>query len=109
MSLQRLAIGIAATALMAGWTFAFAQPSGAKKPLGKMTCDDFLAIDDTIKPKVVYWAAAYGKGGKPENAVLDIEGTEKIVPALIEECKKAPKVSFWQKVREALKTLAKKM
>jgi hypothetical protein len=30
----------------------------------------------------VYWAAAYGKGGKPEAAVIDVEGTEKVVLAV---------------------------
>ena len=78
-----------------------------KKPLGKMTCEDFLAMEDTIKPKVVYWAVAYAKGGKPEAAVIDVEGTEQITPALIEECKTVPKESFWQKVKAEVKKLKK--
>jgi hypothetical protein len=56
-------------------------------------------IEDSIKPKVVYWAVAYGKGGKPESAVIDVEATEKVIPVRIEECKKAPKESFWQKMQ----------
>ncbi len=106
---QRVAIAVAAAALMAGSTLAFAQSGAAKKPLGKMTCEDFLAVEDTFKPKVVYWAAAYGKGGKPEAAVLDVEGTEQVVPVIIEVCKKAPKESFWQKLKAEFKKLEKKM
>src|SRR5262245_58445125 len=98
MSMQRVAIGVIAAALLAGSTLAFAQSSGAKKPLGKMTCEDFIGVEDSLKPKMVYWAVAYGKGGKPQSAVLDVEATEKVIPVLIEECKKAPKESFCQKM-----------
>jgi acid stress chaperone HdeA len=108
MRMNRLVMGgVVAASLMAGATFTFAE-SGSK-PLGKMTCEDFLAMDDTMKPKVVYWAVAYGKGGKPEAAVLDVEGTEKITPVLIEDCKAAPKESFWKKVKGELKKLKGKM
>jgi len=99
--------GIAAAVLMAGAASTFAQTS--HKPLGKMTCEDFLAVDDTFKPKVVYWAVAYAKGGKPEAAVLDVEGTDKINAALIEDCKAKPKESFWQKVKAEVKKLKAKL
>jgi acid stress chaperone HdeA len=90
----------AAAAMMAVSTLAFAQ-TPPKKPLGKLTCEEFLAFDETFKPKVVYWAAAYGKGGKAEAAVLDVEGTEKAIPVIIEKCKAAPKDPFLSKVRES--------
>jgi acid stress chaperone HdeA len=70
----------------------------ANKPLGQWSCEDFLAVNDQIKPKVVYWATAYAKGGKPEAAVLDIDATETVTPAIIDSCTKAPKNSFWQTV-----------
>jgi acid stress chaperone HdeA len=62
----------------------------------------------SFKPKVVYLAAAYGKGGMPEAAVIDVEGTETVIPAIIEERKKAPKESFWQKVTAEFKKIEKK-
>ena len=40
-----------------------------------MTYEDVLLGEDSFKHKVLYWAAAYGKGGKPEAAVLDVKGT----------------------------------
>jgi acid stress chaperone HdeA len=106
---QRLVVSVVAVALVASLSGAFAQTSAAKKPLGKMTCDDFLGIEESFKPKVVYWAVAYGKGGKPESAGIDIEGTEKIIPAIIDVCKKAPKESFWQKLKAEIKKVEKKM
>jgi acid stress chaperone HdeA len=99
--------GFVAASLLAGATGAFGE--AAKKPLGKMTCEDFLAVEDTYKPKVVYYAVAYAKGGKPEAAVIDVEGTEKITPLLIEECKAKPKESFWKKVTAEVKKLKSKL
>jgi acid stress chaperone HdeA len=110
MRLPRIAIGVVAATLVAGSTSAMAaQSSAATKPLGKMTCEDFMALDDGFKPKMVYWAVAYGQGGKPESAGINVEGTEKIVTALGEACKKAPKESFWEKVKAEVKKLEKKM
>ena len=41
----------------------------------KLTCEEFLAVEESFKPKMVYWAAGYSKGGKPEAAMIDVEGT----------------------------------
>jgi acid stress chaperone HdeA len=104
MRIKRVVMGgIVAASLLAGATFTFAE--SGKKPLGKMTCEDFLVLDDTVKPKVVYWAVAYARGGKPQAAVLDIEGTDKITPLLIQECTAKPKDSFWKKVKAEVKKL----
>jgi acid stress chaperone HdeA len=93
-------IGTAAVvALIASSTLALAQTSVPKKPLGKLTCEEFLAYDETFKPKVVYWAVAYGKGGKAESAVLDVERTDKVIPVIIEKCKAAPRASFLKTVK----------
>ena len=106
---QRLVIGVVAATLVAGSTVAFGQAAGTKKPLAKMTCEDFIGIEETFKPKVVYWAVAYGQGGKPESAGINVEGTEKMIPVLIEACKKAPKESFWEKVKGEVKKIEKKL
>jgi HdeA/HdeB family protein len=73
------------------------------KPLGKLTCEDFIGIDDVIKPQYVIAAVAYTKGGVAEDAVIDVVDTETLVPFLIEECQKAPKESFWDKLKSKLK------
>jgi acid stress chaperone HdeA len=109
MDLQRVAIGFAAAILVTGSTGAFGQSTGAKKPLAKMTCEDFIGFEDSFKPKVVYWAVAYGQGGKPESAGVHVEGIEKMIPVLIDTCKKAPKESFWEKIKAEVKKLEKKL
>ena len=95
MYLQRIAIGVVAGCLVAGSTGALAaQSSAANKPLGKMTCEDYVALDESFKPKMVYWAVAYGQGGKPESAGINVEGTEKIIAALGEACKEGAEGIF---------------
>jgi acid stress chaperone HdeA len=79
--------------------------ASAKKPLAKMTCEDFVGLDESFQPQAVYWAVAYGSHGQPEAEVLDVEGVETVIPFVVEECKKAPKESFWQKVKAELKKL----
>jgi acid stress chaperone HdeA len=49
------------------------------------TCADFLSVEEQLKPKVVYWAAAYAKGGQPEAAVIDIKGIEEVTLQIIGE------------------------
>jgi acid stress chaperone HdeA len=73
--------------------------AGNKKPVTKWTCEEFLAVDDQFKPKVVYAATAYSKAGKPQDSVIDIDGTEKVIPMIIDDCQKAPQASFWQKLK----------
>ena len=110
MNLQKTAMAVVVATLVAGSTGAMAaQSSASSKPLGKMSCEDFIALDDSFKPKMVYWAVAYGQGGKPESAGINVEGTEKIIATLGEACKKAPKESFWEKVKAEVKKLEKKV
>ena len=70
-----------------------------KTPVTKWTCADFLAVEDQYKPKVVYAATAYSNMGKPEAAVIDIEGTERVTPMVVSECTKAPHMSFMDKLK----------
>jgi len=66
----------------------------------KMTCEEFLMLDDMVKPKVVYWAEGFNRKGKPVDAVVDIDATDKLVPVLVTECQKTPKATFWQKIKK---------
>lgn len=111
------AAGEASTSLEAGTpktaepaaTAPAAKVDSTKKTLAKVTCEDFLGFDEVIQPKYVIAAAAHAKGGKPKNIVIDVVETETLVPILIEECTKAPKESFFDKVKSELKKLTSKL
>ncbi|WP_295539532.1 HdeA/HdeB family chaperone [uncultured Pseudacidovorax sp.] len=64
-------------------------PVAAAKPaksITKTTCSDYLALDESVKPKFIYYAVGYNAHGKKE-AVFDEVATEKIKPQLDEFCK----------------------
>jgi hypothetical protein len=106
---QKLAVGPASGSTASAAPKSATHKAVAKKPLAKMTCEDFVGLDETFQPKAVYWAVAYGKGGQPEAEVVDVEGVETVVPFVVEECKKAPKESFWQKVKAEFKKMEQKL
>ncbi|MCX7108292.1 MAG: HdeA/HdeB family chaperone [Methylococcales bacterium] len=117
MNTKKLTIGITSVILLAASTLGFAtdtakvetskveapKADSSKKPLGKLTCEDFIAVEDIIKPQYVIAGNAYTKGGKAKNAVIEVIDTETLVPILVEECQKAPKESFWAKLKSKLK------
>ncbi|MCL4471633.1 MAG: HdeA family protein [Sulfuricella sp.] len=65
----------------------------------KMTCEEFVVLDDVVKPKVVYWAEGFNSKGKAVDAVADIDETDKVIPMLVTECQKTPKASLLKKLR----------
>lgn len=103
-TLTLLAMGVSVT--LAGAAVAATPDSSAKgiKP-AKLTCEEFLAVDDITRPQLVYWAEGVNSKGKPDDAVFDVERTNRLIPVLIEECKKAPQTSFWTKVKVDLKKI----
>jgi acid stress chaperone HdeA len=76
----------------------------SKKPVSGWTCEEFLAVEGDFQPKVIYWATAKNKTGKP-GSIVDIEGTEKVVPMVIDDCKKTPSDSFVTKLKNAWKSV----
>lgn len=98
-----------AVAPAAGSKPSAAHKSATHKPLAKLTCEDFVGLDERFQPKAIYWAAAYGKNGEPEGDILDVEGIETVVPVIVAECRKAPKESFWGRVKAEFKKIEKKL
>jgi len=72
----------------------------AKQKPTKMTCDEYVMLDNVVKPKVVYWAEGFNYQGEPVDAVVDFDATDSLVPVLVDECKATPKVSFWEKIKQ---------
>jgi hypothetical protein len=60
----------------------------------EMTCQDFVALADVEKPKIIYWAEGFNKNGKPIDSAVDVAETDKVVPVIVTECMKTPKESL---------------
>jgi acid stress chaperone HdeA len=91
-----------ASAKMTSKTEAATKTTKVVKP-ATMSCADFLAVDEVTRPDVVYWSEGVNSKGKPEEGVLDIDRTTRLVPVLVEDCQKEPKTPFWTKVKEDIK------
>ena len=81
-------LSVLALALGTGMSLAQAATPAApsSKSIVKTTCQDYLAMDETVKPKFIYYAVGHTKKGKPET-ILDISGTDTIQPELDQYCK----------------------
>jgi NAD-dependent SIR2 family protein deacetylase len=73
----------------------------AKHKPAEMSCEQFMALDDVIKPKVVYWNEGFMYKGKQVDPIVDIEETDQLIPVLITECQKNPKASLKEKIQES--------
>jgi acid stress chaperone HdeA len=73
-----------------------------QKPVSKWSCEEFLAVGEQFQPKVVYFASSRAAKNP---SMVDIEGTEKVVPMIIDDCQKAPKESFLKKLKNAWRSV----
>ena len=64
-----------------------ATPAAASgKSIVNITCKDYTAMDETVKPKFIYYALGHTRKGTPE-AILDVLGSDKYKPELDQYCK----------------------
>jgi len=75
------------------------------KTVEKITCKEFVALDDEFKPKAVSYALGYDRAKHPEAEVIDITGVDRIVPVIITSCKARPTETLLQRIRADLHKL----
>ncbi len=63
-----------------------------------MTCREFLSLDTIQRPNIVYWAEGVNNKGKPEDAIVDMASTERVIPIVEEKCRIDPMAQFWAKL-----------
>jgi hypothetical protein len=79
-----------------------AKPAKAIKPM-ELTCEEFLSFDEVTRPQIVYWSEGLNGKGKPETAMIDVDLTNRLVPVLVEDCRKEPQTSYWTKLKQEFK------
>ena len=100
MSVRHIGAGIAAFLITTAAGVSFGESAPARKPVPvvRMTCADFLAFEDAVKPEVVYWAAIHDRGGRRLIDTVDVDATDRAVVAVTTKCRMDPDRSFWQTV-----------
>ena len=74
MTVRRVAVASVAAVLMTGATLALAQSSAPKKPLAKLTCEEFLAVEESFKTD---YALTWPEGTAPYPGISEL--LEKLV------------------------------
>lgn len=75
------------------------------KQIDKVTCREFLALQERFQPQVVSYAFGYDKARKPDDGVLDVAGISRIVPVVQKSCRTAPQQTLIQRIRADLRKM----
>ena len=79
-------------------------PADAKsKKVDEITCEEFLALNESDQNKIAFWVDGY-QTAKGEAAVgtVAFDKFDQPVGALVEDCKKTPKETLRQKLKNHL-------
>lgn len=87
-----------AGALALSLTVGVSMAHAAKKPVTEMTCEEYLALDETERPNFIYYAAGYNAAGQG-SAVLDVNSIDTIQPELDAFCKDNAKEKLWDRFK----------
>lgn len=74
----------------------------ASSPPAKMTCKEFVEMEEVSRPKLVYWFDGFDRKGRMKESVDFVE-TDRLVPLLIEECTKNPNHLLATKIKTVKK------
>ena len=85
-------------------TFASARAEDQPKKLDikNLSCEDFLALPDDVRPMVVAWTHGFTRAGG-ENWVFQAGDGKAFVASVQDKCTKAPKASFRYQVLQTAK------
>jgi acid stress chaperone HdeA len=64
-----------------------------------LTCEEFLALGEDERPRVVYWIDGYTNSGKLAAEGIGVETFKRPIAVIVDECKKTPKETLWQKIK----------
>lgn len=104
--MKKISMWYVAVALVGGVTtnMAFAQSTVKTITPAKMTCADFVTLEDAYKPAVVYWATGVDRLGVRETDQITIDTGHPIAEEITEACRATPKVKIVDKIRTLAKT-----
>lgn len=83
-----------------GLAHAQAAHDSPKKSIAQTSCNDYLEMDEAIKPKFIYYSAGYSKRGKRVSPTFDVVGIDTMKPVLDEYCRVHLTSSAYKKVMD---------
>ena len=96
-------IGLVAMGGVLGGLVGAAPARAASKQVDQITCEEFLALNESDQNKIAFWVDGY-QAAKGEAAVgtVAFDKFGQPIGALVEDCKKTPKETLWQKLKSRL-------
>src|SRR5262245_35058514 len=93
-----MAAGILGSTLMA------APAADAKsKQVDQITCEEFLALNADDQNRIAYWVDGYAAAkGEATVGTVAFDKFGQPIGALVEDCKKTPKETLWEKLKKHL-------
>jgi hypothetical protein len=97
-TIAALVLGVGLAAVVTAGT-----ASAASKKVDQITCEDFLAMNLDDQNRIAYWVDGYA-AAKGEAAVgtVAFDKFGQPIGALVEDCKKTPKETLWEKLKKHL-------
>ncbi len=96
-----ISIGIfVAMAAAQGYGHAETTKPSPKKSVVQTTCKDYLAMDEVVKPKFIFYSVGHSTRGKPDVGTFDVVYGDKMVPVINEYCRVHLSASAYNKVME---------
>jgi hypothetical protein len=89
-------------ALAMGLVASIAAAKTAKIDPTRMTCEEFVALENGVKPDVIAYLQGYSEGGKGTHPVAVAVPAAAEVKYVETVCAEAPKESLWQRLRAKL-------
>lgn len=102
--MRRIIVTAACAMIALGTLIVGAGPAEAKSAkVDQITCEEFLALNPDDQNRIAYWVDGYAQG-KNEAAVgtVAFDKFGQPVGALVEDCKKTPKETLWEKLKKHL-------
>jgi hypothetical protein len=102
--MRRIIVTAAFATIALGILVTGAGPAEAKSAkVDQITCEEFLALNPDDQNRIAYWVDGYAQA-KNEAAVgtVAFDKFGQPVAALVEDCRKAPKETLWEKLKKHL-------
>jgi len=87
-----LAGGVASCAARSG-------PCPKKIDPTRLTCDEFVSLDESVRPRAVAWLAGYDRANRVTDEAVGEIDVDRQTDVVVVACQESPKVTLWDKIR----------
>jgi hypothetical protein len=99
-----LTFGVVLVGLLAVHSARAAHPDhDTPTQVDQITCEDFLALSPDHQERIAYWVDGYRRAkGEDVVGTIGFDKFDRPVTDLVDDCKKTPDETLWEKVRKYL-------